>query len=203
MAEVEIRKVTGKDLATYLDELAALRIEVFRDFPYLYDGDLGYEKEYLQTYVKAAGSAAFLVFDENEVVGASTCLPLSEETDELKAPFSTTQYSLDEVLYLGESVLRPAYRGRGIGVEFFRLREEHGRLLNKKYASFCAVQRPKDHPLRPNDYRPLDDFWKKRGYHALPGVKTRLKWKDVNEPQETEKQLMYWIKRLDQPTTEG
>lgn len=40
MSSVEIRPVTGIAVEPWLDELAKLRIEVFRDFPYLYGGDL-------------------------------------------------------------------------------------------------------------------------------------------------------------------
>ena len=35
---VEIKSLSGIDATPYLDDLARLRIEVFRAFPYLYDG---------------------------------------------------------------------------------------------------------------------------------------------------------------------
>ena len=37
-----------RDPAPYLEDVAHLRIAVFREFPYLYDGDPGYEARYLQ-----------------------------------------------------------------------------------------------------------------------------------------------------------
>ena len=33
------KRVTGSDIAPHVEDLARLRIEVFREFPYLYDGD--------------------------------------------------------------------------------------------------------------------------------------------------------------------
>ena len=39
--------LTGADVRTVLDDVARLRISVFRDFPYLYDGSLDYERDYL------------------------------------------------------------------------------------------------------------------------------------------------------------
>ena len=44
-----------------MEALAAQRIRVFREFPYLYDGDVGYEREYLATYVHSPRSLAFFV----------------------------------------------------------------------------------------------------------------------------------------------
>jgi len=43
--DIRIERRSGVDLIPYIADLARLRIQVFRDFPYLYDGDLGYEKK--------------------------------------------------------------------------------------------------------------------------------------------------------------
>ena len=64
MAALEFLRLTGDEIAPYVDDLAALRIRVFRDFPYLYDGDVGYERDYLATYVNAPRSLAFMVYDD-------------------------------------------------------------------------------------------------------------------------------------------
>lgn len=41
---IHVVRKSGTDLIPYIPELARLRIQVFRDFPYLYDGTLDYEK---------------------------------------------------------------------------------------------------------------------------------------------------------------
>ena len=41
---VTTRVLTGDDLAAALPDVARLRIDVFRDWPYLYDGDADYER---------------------------------------------------------------------------------------------------------------------------------------------------------------
>ena len=48
---IRIERKSGAALIEHISDLASLRIEVFRDFPYLYDGDFEYEKKYLQTYI--------------------------------------------------------------------------------------------------------------------------------------------------------
>lgn len=193
---VEVFKVVGPEVEKYLDHVAQLRIRVFRDYPYLYDGTPEHEQEYLGRYLRAKDFALILAQDGELVVGASTCLPLSQETDEIRQPLVEAGYDDNEVLYLGESVLDKAYRGGGIGKSFFRLREAHGHHLQKTLACFCAVDRPADHPLRPADYRPLHTFWQKEGYRPLANIQARLFWKDVEREAETEKALTFWIKQL-------
>ena len=42
--------LTGAAATAVLDDVARLRIAVFRDWPYLYDGDAAYERDYLRAY---------------------------------------------------------------------------------------------------------------------------------------------------------
>ncbi|MCX8509604.1 MAG: GNAT family N-acetyltransferase, partial [Rhodobacteraceae bacterium] len=53
---VEVHVLTKEGFAAALDEVAKLRITVFRDWPYLYDGDLIYERKYLAAYLESADS---------------------------------------------------------------------------------------------------------------------------------------------------
>ena len=123
--DIRIERWSGAALQQYIPELARLRIEVFRDFPYLYDGDYDYEKKYLQTYIDTPESVIVLAFDGDKVVGASTAIPMKYETDQLKKPFLEQGYNLDDVFYCSESVLNKDYRGLGLGVRFFEQREAH------------------------------------------------------------------------------
>lgn len=42
---ITLKQVTGAELASVVPELARLRIRVFREFPYLYDGTWEYEEK--------------------------------------------------------------------------------------------------------------------------------------------------------------
>ena len=87
------------------------------------------------------------------------------------ASSAASGFDVASIFYCGESVLEPAYRGHGIGHRFFDLREAHARALGGfRSITFCAVVRPPDHPQRPAEYRPLDAFWRKRGYAPVDGL---------------------------------
>ena len=180
-----------------LGDLARLRIGVFRAFPYLYDGDLAYEQRYLETYLRSQDSALIATSDGDRIVGAATGLPLADETDNIVAPFRRHGFEIARVFYFGESVLLPAFRGRGIGVAFFEEREAWARSLGRfSLICFCAVERPADHPRRPKDHVPLDAFWRRRGYRPIPGMTTHFSWKDLDEERESPKRMAYWMKTL-------
>lgn len=193
---VVVRRLSRQEAEAAFDELARLRIEVFRDFPYLYEGDLDYERRYLATYMQSPGAAVVGALDGDRLVGAATASPLADHFEEFAAPFAEKGLDPDEFFYFGESVLKAAYRGRGVGVRFFEEREKAARDAGFSRCVFSAVVRPTDHPARPRDYEPLDGFWTRRGYARIDGLSTGFSWRDVGEREETVKPMEFWTKRL-------
>ncbi|RYD24412.1 MAG: GNAT family N-acetyltransferase [Verrucomicrobiaceae bacterium] len=190
---LQVHELRGSDVTPWLEALGGLRIRVFRDYPYLYDGTLEYELDYLNVYQQTPDSLLVLVTDEaGNAVGATTCLPLEAEGPEFKGPFQKAGINVADVMYFGESILLPEWRGLGIGKLFFDRRESHARKLGKKLTAFCAVDRPADHPLRPDDYRPLDTFWESRGYVKQPDLQATFIWKETAEEHESPKTLTFW-----------
>jgi hypothetical protein len=51
---MEVTQLRGREIEPYLQEIAGLRITVFREFPYLYEGDLEYEMAYLRTLLNSS-----------------------------------------------------------------------------------------------------------------------------------------------------
>ncbi|MEQ8662526.1 MAG: GNAT family N-acetyltransferase [Gammaproteobacteria bacterium] len=194
-----IRVLSGRDdvLGDYVDDLARLRITVFRDFPYLYAGSLDYERNYLATYLACPDSVVVLALDGDDVVGASTGLPLDAETAEFQRPFRAAGIDPASVFYGGESVLLPAWRGRGIYRAFFAGRENHARALGRfERMVFCAVVRAPDHPRRPPAYVPLDPVWARFGYSRRDDLVTTFEWQDLDENAPSPKQMVFWEKAL-------
>jgi GNAT superfamily N-acetyltransferase len=196
MSTLRLETFIGNAAKPYIPELARLRMTIFRDFPYLYEGDLAYEEKYLSTYLSSSDSFFAIVFDEDRIVGVTTAVPLEHETEAFKKPFVEHGYNLAEIFYFGESLLYPQYRGQGVGVKFFEVREAQARNYAAKLTTFCAVERPNDHPLKPSGYQPLHAFWHKRGYERRAELHTTYAWKDVGNSEETFKPMVFWMKQL-------
>ena len=193
---VTVAPLTGEALKEALPALAQLRIEVFRAFPYLYVGSQEYEQHYLRAFTQSRDAVLVAARDGETIVGCATGSGIGADHNELIEPLTKAGIDLDTTFYCGESVLLPEYRGQGIGHAFFDHREAQARAHGYKRSLFCGVVRPADHPRRPANYRPLDDFWRARGYRPLPGVTAAFAWKDLDEDHETPKPMQFWMREL-------
>lgn len=194
--EIQFESLTGRAIEAALLSLARLRIEVFYAFPYLYDGDLAYEESYLRILGEARDSLVVVARSGGQLIGCATGSALDGHHDAFAAPLKARSIDPGSCFYCGESVLLPGYRGRGIGHAFFDRREAHARARGYRYSCFCAVIRPEDHPMRPADYSPLDEFWQKRGYRKLDGAIATFGWKDIGDASETDKRMQVWLREL-------
>jgi GNAT superfamily N-acetyltransferase len=194
LGEVRVERLFGAAVRPYLDDLATLRITVFREYPYLYEGSREYEARYLESYMRSERATVVLACHGERVVGASTAMPLTEHGEGGIVPvLAQAGYDPAQIYYFGESVLLPEYRGLGIGHAFFDEREARARALGMRITSFCAVERPAHHPLEPQDYVPHDAFWTKRGYTKRPDLVARFSWRDLGDEEESEKPMVFWV----------
>ena len=193
---LDVQVLKGAALAAALGDVAALRISVFRDFPYLYDGDEAYERRYLSAYRDAPGAILVGAFDGPWLVGASTGTPLASHDPAFSAPLKEAGFDVARIFYCAESVLLKPYRGQGVGHRFFEIREAHARDLGLEFSAFCGVVRAEDHPGRTADYRPLDGFWSRRGYAPIPGAVASFSWEEVGSEEEVPHDLQFWIRKL-------
>jgi GNAT superfamily N-acetyltransferase len=183
----------ASELDAALDDLARLRIAVFADWPYLYEGDHDYERRYLGRFAASDGAVIVAARDgAGRMVGAATAAPLADHAGEFAAPFARAGLDPDNFFYLAESVLLPEFRGQGAGRTFFEMREAAGRAQGFEKAVFASVVRPDDHPARPPVYVPLDAFWRRLGYRPFEGLRAEFSWRDTGEADESVKPLQVW-----------
>ena len=76
--ELRVEAVEGDEFVVVaaLDDLAHLRIRVFADWPYLYDGDAAYEADYLKEFAAAPDAVLVAAFAGARIVGAATAAPM-------------------------------------------------------------------------------------------------------------------------------
>ncbi|WP_215825241.1 GNAT family N-acetyltransferase [Xanthomonas sp. MLO165] len=191
-----VETVRGTQVLPHLAAVAQLRIAVFRAWPYLYDGDADYERGYLAAYAASPDSVFVLARDGDAVIGASTGLPLLDDSEAFHAPFRAAGIDPASVFYFGESVLLPDYRGQGIGHAFLDQREAHARALGRfALTAFCAVERAENDPRKPADHRPNDVFWRKRGYAPQADMRVQLAWAELQHG-EIDHSLRVWTRPL-------
>jgi GNAT superfamily N-acetyltransferase len=194
--DLRISTHRGPAILPLLDDAARLRLSVFRAWPYLYEGSPEDEKEYLTTYASAPDAFLVAALARGQVVGISTGIPLGREPESIQQVFRSAQIDPASVFYFGESVLDPAWRGRGLGVRFFEERERYARSLpGITTAAFCAVDRAPEDPRRPADYTPLEPFWQRRGFQRTC-LQTHFTWKEAGEASPSPKSLTFWTKSL-------
>lgn len=188
--------MTGDKIVACLDSLASLRLEIFREYPYLYDGRREDELRYLRSYAEAPGACVILMKDAGSLAGAVTGMPLIHEDEQIQEPFSGTEYDIHEIYYVGELLLRPQYRNRGAGSRLLEQLETYIRALGGFTRLTCAtVERPARHPQCPPDFVPITRFLAHTGFAELSGVVTRFTWLETDGAQR-DHPMQFWIKGL-------
>ena len=100
----------GPEITPWLDDVARLRLAVFRDWPYLYEGAPSYEETYLAAYADSPGAAVIAAIDGDRAVGCATCQPMTEANARVQAAFRGRGLDPARYCYYGESVLLPDSR---------------------------------------------------------------------------------------------
>ena len=193
--EMTEQLLTGTAIAEVRDEVATLRLEIFREYPYLYQGRREDERKYLGTYAEAPDACVILAYDGDAVIGAVAGMPLIHEDAQMRDAFAGTAFPLSEAYYVGELLFRPAYRNGGLGRKLLARLESHIRSLGGYTLTCATVERPDDHPLRPRDYIPITRFLARTGFARLPGVTTHFMWRETDGIVR-DHPMQFWGKQL-------
>ena len=186
----------GQDAKPYFADMARMRIELFREFPYLYDGTLEHEREYLEKYFSCPQAHVLLVFAADAVVGFSTSIPLVHEIPELRDPYEKCGFAPRDCLYLGEAMLEAPHRGQGVLRVFFEFHERTAQKHGLRFTTLMTVDRPDNHPLRPAQYTPMDILLAHFDYEKIPGCVVEIEWPQVDTGRTEPNVLSIWQKKL-------
>lgn len=191
----------GKDAAEYIDYVSQLRIDIFKEYPYLYEGELEYEKQYMHGYTTDKKSMIAVAKVNGELAGVSTGIPLisdSEIVADAKNVFAKQNVEVGDYYYYGEVIVLPKFRGHGITTKLY---SEQNQLIQEwgfKHVCILTVVREENHSLKPKDYKSPDGMWKHLGFfrndltidYHWPTIHPDKSVKDVNNT------LEFWTKNL-------
>lgn len=188
--KISVVVLKGKEIHPFIPELAKLRIELFREYPYRYDGTLEYEYNYLETYLQCPHSCVVVALDEHQVVGAATGIPLEHEIDAFKAPY--LKDDIKHLFYVGELLLRPDYRGQTPFIPMMKAIRKEALAYQANKVVFCAVDRPIKDPKAPEHYVSLEKLWHYFNFKKMTEKTTYLSWKEIDEDEESPKKMIFW-----------
>jgi hypothetical protein len=115
MGDMTVALLSEQEVFKHINDIARLRIDIFREYPYLYDGNVEYETRYLRKFSDTPHSVIVVFKEGDDIVGAITGLPLSCESESVKAPWLSLKRDISRVYYFSENLLYPQYRGKLCG----------------------------------------------------------------------------------------
>jgi len=186
---------SGAEIEPFIPQIGALRIGMFREFPYLYEGNLESEIAYLQ-HLTSQQAETLLLFKDNAIVGFMNAMPLANAEEAVQKPFIEAGHTLSDYCYVGELMVLPAYRTAQLINTCCAHYEQYARTHKYTFAIFITIDRPDNHPAKPSGYRPLEPLWRRLGFELIPDMKIESDWQQVDTQKREQNTLSLWRKRI-------
>lgn len=188
----------GVQCSSMLDTVSQLRMEAFKEYPYLYEGDKDYESHYTNIYTQEQAIVVKAIVDGN-LAGIITGIPLVEDAKNFPEEteiFMQHNFDPNGFYYIGEVIVLSQHKLKNIGTQLFKKLEQQA--YEWGYRNFCLVtiEHEKNHPLRPLDYQDSDSFFQKLGY-VKTEIKIPAKYPTIcadGSVREIQNILAFWIK---------
>ncbi|MEO9257235.1 MAG: GNAT family N-acetyltransferase [Crocinitomicaceae bacterium] len=167
-----IKIFTKDDVSPLLLFVATLRINIFREYPYLYEGNLKEEMDDLEHCAQLTNNALAIAFYKETPVGFLYGIPLKEFASHFENPvldlFREKNLNPETCYYFADIIVLPEHRGNSLSKKLFNVLEVYAQEQGYHSASFITESHD-IHPLKPANYKSLEPLW-----HSLQYKKTRL-----------------------------
>lgn len=187
-----MKTLKGSEITPQIERIAKFRLSIFKDYPYLYQGSLENEIDYVSAYALSVQSIFVYLEDESGLRAASLGMPLKQKSSSFTAPLAND--NIDSIFYIGEIMVRQDARQRGLGRELMHKMISQVDMQTFNTLSLYTVERADNHPLKPLGYSPPDHLWKMFGFEKLENRTAFFKWQEPNEQDITEKNMSIWMK---------
>lgn len=191
---------TPAEQKTMFDFIAQQRIEQFKGYPYLYDGNMDFEYNYLNGYVSTPKSAFAIAFWQDQPVALITGMPLYDFNKDVPNgldAFKQAGLNAEEYYYFGEFLILPEHRDDSLISKLAAIFEDY--VASIGYTKTCFMEESNDsHPLKPADYQEKDYLLLRDGYKKTSAV-IGYTWPTFQLDGSIKEQthdLNYWIKDL-------
>lgn len=197
-ASIEI--FIGKDATEYVELVSTLRIELFQHYPYLYKGEIEYERNYMLSYTLDKRGIIAVARIDGVLAGISTGIPLNSDFEivaDVKKIFKREKLDICNYYYCGEAIIKPEFRGRGL-IKLLSVQENLIKDWGFKQVCFMAIVREDHHPLKPVDYKCPNNLWKRLGF-INNNLTAEYHWPTIQPDgsiKDTNNKLEFWTKQL-------
>jgi len=186
--KVEYQLVQGSDMEQYVNDMIRLRLTVFRESPYFYDGTEGEERAYLEQHLHSEKGLFLIAKTGDHVIGMLSGTPMKDR-DDYAYPYVKNAIPTDSIFCLGELVVEQSDHREQIGLNLYQLFEEHVRSLGSyDTISECVVL----HPIAGEGKSILMQV----GGSKCPNLVYHCFWKEIDQEVSTDHVMEYWSKQL-------
>lgn len=200
--KIVYKSYISTQLQPHLSDVAEFRVKHFRNYPYLYDGNLDYEKNYLAGLANDKKSLLIKAYDSNNhLIAVSTSVPLVTGSDILKSAtesFATAGYDPGSIYYYGEIIIEPQYRGFGISAIIYKMQDDYAKLNKFKFIALATVIRSDNDLRKPANHQPSDPIWNRFGF-TKTNIIFDYDWPTIQSDFLTENEshkMVYWLKKI-------
>jgi len=198
---ITIEILIGKNASEYIEYVSHLRINIFKEYPYLYQGDLEYEKKYVADYTLHNQAMIAIAKIDGLIAGISTGIPVisdSKIAQDVKEIFTKQKTEAEKYYYYGEIMILPEFRGKGLATKLYSAQDKIIKEWGFEHACILTVIRENDHPLKPKCYNSPNSLWKHLGFFQT-GYKTNLHWQTIQSDgnsNDASNTLELWSKKI-------
>ena len=111
---IRIETFKGNEIAPHIQGIVKLCDRIYREPPYLYNGDDADYTDYIESYSQVNEAIICLAFDGKEAIGLGIGTPMLKTREFYQQTLIEHGYDLSQLFYLGEFGLKPGYHGLGI-----------------------------------------------------------------------------------------
>lgn len=163
---IRIEVYKEQETKPYLRLLSQMRLNEYKEFPYLYVGDM--EEDFANTnYFTFAEGILVIAFQGEMVAGMYSGMPMRTPSSFLRdcsLRLAAQGVDISKCFYASDLIVNPPFKKQGIGVQLLKRFFQEVKEMGYNTMMGVTALRPPDHPLRPKNYFDSDLIWEKYGY---------------------------------------
>lgn len=195
-SSIQLKTLQFHDVEPLWPQIVKLMDAVYMEYPNLYDGaGDGYDYN-LDVFRKARDTHFCLIFDGPKIVGFIGSMCMEDAVTSYMKHLTAKNIPLQSKYYIGETVILPEYRGKGLGKKLHEAAETHARHLDYSEFWLCTLDESRVTTPAPAKYSSGEKFWRNRGFTRHPELIFNTRYKAVGESAETAHGMIFYSKRL-------